>query len=157
MRVRVDVAEPLLSHEVETERRLDGRIETAQRGIESMLQRGYRRWYLMYSGGKDSTAALVWTCSVVSQDRTMQKIVAVDPQWRPLLELRNWLVAFTRNPENRVRRPNGMPGRLTMAARQRILQRVQATEHATGMCIIRETELAHIRAHWASGEYGDEY
>jgi len=342
MRVRLDVAEPLLSHEVETERRLDGMIETAQRGIESMLQRGYNRWYVMYSGGKDSTAALVltlealkdtdasvevlycdtqleiptlyqfaqefigflatrgvkttvltpdpeesfwvlvigkgypmphngfrwctarlkvrpverymetvaeqesqglvvtgvrfgesdardlrlklscsrggecgqgiwfdessrlglgyfspiviwrecdvwdfltfiapkwgyptagisavyqgretrfgcWTCSVVSQDRTMQKIVAVEPQWRPLLELRNWLVAFTRNPENRVRRPNGMPGRLTMAARQTILQRVQATEHATGMRIISETELAHIRAHWASGEYGDDY
>ena len=43
MRVRLDVAEPLLSHEVETERRLDGMIETAQRGIESMLQRGYRQ------------------------------------------------------------------------------------------------------------------
>ena len=342
MRVRLDVAEPLLSQAVETERRLDGMIEIAQRGIESMLQRGYRNWYVMYSGGKDSTAALVltlealkdtdgsvevlycdtqleiptlhqfareflrflatrgvkttvltpdpeesfwvlvigkgypmphngfrwctarlkvrpverymetvaeqesqgivvtgvrfgesdardlrlklscsrggecgqgiwfdessrlglgyfspiviwrecdvwdfltfiapkwgyptagisavyqgretrfgcWTCSVVSQDRTMQRIVAVDPQWRPLLELRNWLVGFTRNPENRVRRPNGMPGRLTMAARQTILQRVQATEHATGMRIISETELAHIRAHWASGEYGDDY
>jgi DNA sulfur modification protein DndC len=342
MRVRLDVAEPLLSQQTESERRLDGMIETAQRGIESMLRRGYRRWYVMYSGGKDSTAALVltlealkdtdasvevlycdthleiptlyqfaqeflgflaahgvkttvltpepeesfwvlvigkgypmphngfrwctarlkvrpverymktvaeqesqglvvtgvrfgesdardlrlklscsrggecgqgiwydestrlglgyfspiaiwrecdvwdfltfvapqwgyptaglsavyqgretrfgcWTCSVVSQDRTMQRIVAVDPQWHPLLELRNWLVAFTRNPENRVRRPNGMPGRLTMAARAEILRRVQTTEHATGMRIISETELAHIRAHWASGEYGDEY
>jgi DNA sulfur modification protein DndC len=342
MRVRLDVAEPLLSHEVETERRLDGMIETAQRGIESMLQRGYRRWFVMYSGGKDSTAALVltlealkdtdasvevlycdtqleiptlhqfareflrflatqgvkttvltpspeesfwvlvigkgypmphngfrwctarlkvrpverymetvaeqesqglvvtgvrfgesdardlrlklscsrggecgqgiwfdessrlglgyfspiviwrecdvwdfltfvapkwgyptaglhaiyqgretrfgcWTCSVVSQDRTMEKIVAVDAQWRPLLELRNWLVAFTRNPENRVRRPNGMSGRLTMAARAEILRRVQTTEQTTGMRIISETELAHIRAHWASGEYGDDY
>jgi len=47
MRVRLDVAEPLLSHEVETERRLDGMIETAQRGIESVLQRGYRQWYLV--------------------------------------------------------------------------------------------------------------
>jgi hypothetical protein len=35
MRVRLDVAEPLLSHEVETERRLDGMIETAQRGIDA--------------------------------------------------------------------------------------------------------------------------
>jgi len=92
MRVRLDVAEPLLSHEVETERRLDGMIETAQRGIESMLQRGYRRWYLM-----------------------------------------------------------------TMAARSEILRRVQTTEQTTGMRIISETELAHIRAHWASGEYGDDY
>jgi DNA sulfur modification protein DndC len=342
MRVRLDVAEPLLSQPTESERRLDGMIETAQRGIESMLRRGYRRWYAMYSGGKDSTAALVltlealkdtdasvevlycdthleiptlyqfaqeflgflatrgvkttvltpdpeesfwvlvigkgypmphngfrwctarlkvrpverymktvaeqesqglvvtgvrfgesdardlrlklscsrggecgqgiwfdessrlglgyfspiviwrecdvwdfltfvapkwgyptagisavyqgretrfgcWTCSVVSQDRTMQRIVAVEPQWHPLLELRNWLVAFTRNPDNRVRRPNGMPGRLTMAARQEILHRVQATEHATGMRILSETELDYIRALWASGKYGDDY
>ena len=342
MRVQSVLAQPLVSLQVDSERRLEGMIQTSQRGIEAMLNRGYRRWYVMYSGGKDSTAALVltlealkdtdasvevlycntqleiptlyqfaqeflgflatqgvkttvltpdpeesfwvqvigkgypmphngfrwctarlkvrpverymetvaeqesqglvvtgvrfgesdardlrlklscsrggecgqgiwfdessrlglgyfspiviwrecdvwdfltfvapkwgyptagisavyqgretrfgcWTCSVVSQDRTMQRIVAVDPQWRPLLELRNWLVAFTRNAENRVRRPNGMPGRLTMAARQTILQHVQATEHATGMRIISETELAHIRAHWASGEYGDDY
>jgi len=46
---------------------------------------------------------------------------------------------------------------LTMAARAEILRRVQTTEQTTGMRIISETELAHIRAHWASGEYGDEY
>ena len=98
-----------------------------------------------------------WTCSVVSQDRTMQKIVAVDPQWRPLLELRNWLVAFTRDPANRVYRRDGAPGRLTMAARAEILRRVQATEQATGMPILSEVEMAQIHTLWASGKYGDDY
>jgi DNA sulfur modification protein DndC len=98
-----------------------------------------------------------WTCSVVSQDRTMQKIVAVDPQWRPLLELRNWLVAFTRDPANRVYRHDGSPGRLTMAARAEILRRVQATEQATGMPILSEVEMAQIHTLWASGKYGDDY
>ena len=342
MRVSLNVAEPLISHEVESERRLDAMTETAKRGIESMLQRAYRCWYVMYSGGKDSTTALVltlealkdtdasvevlycdtqleiptlyqfaqeflgflatqgvkttvltpdpeesfwvqvigkgypmphngfrwctarlkvrpverylktlaqqesqglvvtgvrfgesdardlrlnlscarggecgqgvwyeesgrlglgyfspiviwrecdvwdfltfvapkwgyptaglsavyhgretrfgcWTCSVVSQDRTMQKIVAVDPQWRPLLELRNWLVAFTRAPANRVYRRDGSPGRLTMAAREEILRRVQATEQATGMSILSEVEIARIHTLWASGKYGDDY
>jgi len=98
-----------------------------------------------------------WTCSVVSQDRTMQRIVSTQHQWRPLLELRNWLVAFTRALDNRVRRPNGIPGRLTMAARSEILRRVQATEQATGMSILSEEEIARIHALWASGKYGDEY
>jgi DNA sulfur modification protein DndC len=98
-----------------------------------------------------------WTCSVVSQDRTMQRIVAVQPEWRPLLELRDWLVAFSRTPDNRVRRPNGMLGRLTMAARAEILRRVQATERATGMSILSEGEMALIHTLWASGKYGDGY
>jgi DNA sulfur modification protein DndC len=98
-----------------------------------------------------------WTCSVVSQDRTMQKIVAFDPQWRPLLEFRNWLVMFTRDPTNRVYKRDGSLGRLTMAARRAILQRVRETERATGMPILSEAELAEIHALWASGAYGDGY
>jgi DNA sulfur modification protein DndC len=87
----------------------------------------------------------------------MQKIVAVDPRWRPLLEFRDWLVMFTRDPANRVYKRDGSPGRLTMAARAEILRRVQATEQATGMPILSEVEIAQIHTLWASGKYGDEY
>jgi hypothetical protein len=80
MRVRLDVAEPLLSHEGETERRLDGMIETAQRGIESMLQRGYRRWFVMYSGGKDSTAALVLTLESLKDTDARVEVLYCDTQ-----------------------------------------------------------------------------
>lgn len=98
-----------------------------------------------------------WTCSVVSQDRTMQKIVVVQPEWRPLLEFRNWLVAFTRDPANRVYKRDGSPGRLTMAARQEILQRLLAVQATVGMSIVSDAELASIRALWSSGAYGDNY
>ena len=87
----------------------------------------------------------------------MQKIVAARPQWRPLLEFRNWLVAFTRDPANRVYRDNGTPGRLTMAARQAILARLRALETEVGRPMLSDAEYETIQALWASGAYGDEY
>jgi len=336
------LAQPLVSLQVDSERRLEGMIQTSQRGIEAMLNRGYRRWYVMYSGGKDSTAALVltlealkdtdasvevlycdtqleiptlyqfaqeflgflatqgvkttvltpdpeesfwvqvvgkgypmphngfrwctarlkvrpverylktlaqqesqglvvtgvrfgesdardlrlslscsrggecgqgvwfeesgrlglgyfspiviwrecdvwdflsfvapdwgyptvgisaiyhgretrfgcWTCSVVSQDRTMQKIVAVDPQWRPLLEFRNWLVMFTRDPANRVYKRDGSLGRLTMAARKTVLMRLRELEEQLGLHLLSASEYNLITELWDSGQYPDHY
>jgi DNA sulfur modification protein DndC len=342
MRVQSVLAQPLVSLQVDSERRLEGMIQTSQRGIEAMLNRGYRRWYVMYSGGKDSTAALVltlealkdtdafievlycdtqleiptlhqfaqeflrflagrgikttvltpapeesfwvqvigkgypmphngfrwctarlkvrpverymktlarqesqglvvtgvrfgesdardlrlnlscsrggecgqgvwfeeserlglgyfspiliwrecdvwdflsfvapdwgyptaglntvyqgretrfgcWTCSVVSQDRTMQKIVAVQPEWRPLLEFRNWLVAFTRDPANRVYKRDGSPGRLTMVARKTVLMRLRELEEQLGLHLLSASEYNLITELWDSGQYPDHY
>jgi DNA sulfur modification protein DndC len=342
MRVQPTLAHPLVSLQVNSERRLEGMIQTSQRGIEAMLGRGYEHWYVMYSGGKDSTAALVltletlrstdarvevlycdtqieiptlnqfaqeflqfleargvkttilrpapeesfwvqligkgypmphngfrwctarlkvrpvdrylktlaaqparslvvtgvrfgesdardlrlnlscsrggecgqgiwyeesrrlglgyfspiviwrecdvwdflslvapdwgyptaglsavyqgretrfgcWTCSVVSQDRTMQKIVDADPQWRPLLEFRNWLVAFTRDPANRVYKRNGSPGRLTLAARKAILARLRELEKLLNLHLLSASEYNLIMELWDSRQYPDYY
>jgi DNA sulfur modification protein DndC len=98
-----------------------------------------------------------WTCSVVSQDRTMQKIVAAEPRWRPLLEFRNWLVEFTRDPANRVSKRDGSPGRLKMAARKTILTRLRKIERRLGLCLLSECEYNRIKELWNSGQYSDSY
>jgi DNA sulfur modification protein DndC len=98
-----------------------------------------------------------WTCSVVSQDRTMQKIVAFDPQWRPLLEFRNWLVMFTRDPANRVYKRDGSPGRLTMAARKTVLMRLRELEEQLGLHLLSASEYNLITELWDSGQYPDHY
>jgi DNA sulfur modification protein DndC len=98
-----------------------------------------------------------WTCSVVSQDRTMQKIVAVQPEWRPLLEFRNWLVAFTRDPANRVYKRDGSPGRLTMVARKTVLMRLRELEEQLGLHLLSASEYNLITELWDSGQYPDHY
>lgn len=98
-----------------------------------------------------------WSCSVVSQDRTMQRIVQEESQWKPLLEFRNWLVVFARSPENRVRKPNGQLGRLTLSARKTILMRLREVEQQIRQPILSEIGYNLIIQLWADPRYSDSY
>lgn len=98
-----------------------------------------------------------WACSVVSQDRTMQKIVQEETRWKPLLEFRNWLVDFARTPENRVRKPNGQLGRLTLSARETILQRLREVERKLQQPILSDIGYNLIERLWEDPRYSDSY
>ncbi|MCS7208258.1 MAG: phosphoadenosine phosphosulfate reductase family protein [Fimbriimonadales bacterium] len=98
-----------------------------------------------------------WTCSVVSQDRTMQKIVQGEERWKPLLEFRNWLVEFARTPDNRVRKPNGQLGRLTLKARATILVRLREVEQKIQQSILSEIGYNCILQLWGDPRYSDSY
>jgi DNA sulfur modification protein DndC len=98
-----------------------------------------------------------WTCSVVSQDRTMQKIVQEEMQWKPLLEFRNWLVEFARTPDNRVRKPSGQLGRLTLDARRTILERLREVEQKIQQPILSSIGYNYIVQLWADPRYSDSY
>lgn len=96
-----------------------------------------------------------WTCTVVQRDRAMESLVQVRPEYTAMLQLRNWLKEFTADPANRVMKPNGVPGRLTLAARREILQRVEGTEQALGTTILSTSERELIQQYWEM--YGDAY
>ncbi|MBT9258177.1 MAG: phosphoadenosine phosphosulfate reductase family protein [Clostridiales bacterium] len=109
-------------------------------------------------GGRDTRFGC-WVCTVVRQDRAMEKVVAT-PEGRrylPLAEFRTWLKDFTERRENRVLRPNGVPGRLTLAARRAILERLQVLETETGLSILSPEELERILWYWQANGYGDNY
>ncbi|MBT9259473.1 MAG: phosphoadenosine phosphosulfate reductase family protein [Clostridiales bacterium] len=109
-------------------------------------------------GGRDTRFGC-WICTVVRQDRAMQKVVS-SPEGRrylPLAEFRTWLKEFTEQRENRVLRSNGVPGRLTLRARRAILERLQRTEAETGMRLLSPEEHRLILRYWQWGRYGDSY
>lgn len=120
---------------------------------------GYPTHRLADVYGNRDTRFGCWICTVVRQDRTMQHIVNTPEgsMWRPLMEFRNWLASFALNPTNRVKRPNGANGRLTLAARKEILKRVKDLEKAIGINILSSEELRQIEAYWQDPKYADEY
>lgn len=87
----------------------------------------------------------------------MQKIVQEETQWKPLLEFRNWLVDFARTPENRVRKPNGQLGRLTLSARETILQRLREVERKLQQPILSDIGYNLIERLWENPRYSDSY
>lgn len=98
-----------------------------------------------------------WVCTVVAQDKTMQKIVQAQSQYKPYLDFRDWLMTFGRLPKNRVIRPNGFSGRLTITARQKILARLRKVERQLKTTLLSDDEYKLIRKYWRDPKYGDKY
>jgi DNA sulfur modification protein DndC len=91
-----------------------------------------------------------WMCTVVRQDKAMEKITS-RPQWshlRPLLDFRQRVIELTRAIESRVLRSDGKPGRLTLEMRQRLLREVLELQTAVGMEIVSHDEIEAIRKYW---------
>ncbi|MBV6397253.1 MAG: hypothetical protein HFACDABA_02861 [Anaerolineales bacterium] len=98
-----------------------------------------------------------WVCTVVAQDKAMQKIVKVHQEYKGLLEFRDWLMEFGRLPKNRVLKSNGLPGRLTLSARKKILKRLRDVEEKLGKTLLADDEHKLIQSYWRDPKYGDKY
>jgi DNA sulfur modification protein DndC len=91
-----------------------------------------------------------WICTVVRQDRTMEKITAL-LQWshlRPLLDFRQRVKELTSRPESRLIRPDGKPGRLTLAVRRQLLDELLKLQTTVGIEIVSPDEIAIIQKYW---------
>jgi DNA sulfur modification protein DndC len=91
-----------------------------------------------------------WMCTVVRQDRTMEKITAL-PQWshlRPLLDFRQRVKELTSRPESRLIRPDGKPGRLTLAVRRQLLDELLKLQTTVGIEIVSPDEIVIIQKYW---------
>ena len=69
----------------------------------------------------------------------------------PLVEFRDWLQAYSRDPSNRMtERRNGAPGLgpFTMEARRTILAELQKTETEVGLSLISDAELRRVEEIW---------
>lgn len=109
-------------------------------------------------GGRDTRFGC-WICTVVRQDKAMEKVVST-PQgsrYYPLAEFRSWLKEFASRRENRVLRPNGVPGRLSLGARKRILERLMKVQAETGLQLLTWEEEQLITKYWRSKRYNGAY
>lgn len=98
-----------------------------------------------------------WMCTVVRNDKAMERIVA-RPEWshlRPLLEFRERVIYLTSSAESRYCRSDGTPGRLSLETRKRLLTELLQLQEALGMPLIEGEEVEFIKALWRTQKYGD--
>ncbi len=98
-----------------------------------------------------------WMCTVVRQDGAMQMITS-RPEWahlRPLLEFRERVLRLTSSPESRYPRADGMPGRLSLETRKRLLTELLQLQEVLGISLIEEEEIELIQALWSNQKYGE--
>lgn len=96
-----------------------------------------------------------WMCTVVRQDKAMEKISSL-PKWshlRPLLDFRRRVKELTAYTESRVLRPDGKPGRLTLAVRKQLLGELLDLQARIGMTLISGEEVEAIHMLWSHREY----
>jgi len=111
--------------------------------------------------GTSSSRFGCWTCTVVEKDKSLQGFVdSGQQQYRPLIELRDWLRDIRNNPKMRqaVRR-NGkltfdacgkhIPGPFTIQARKQILDRLLKIQEEYGTRLISPEEIDLIHQHWS--------
>lgn len=113
------------------------------------------------SCGTSSSRFGCWTCTVVEKDKSLAGFVEAGfAEFAPLVAFRDWLASIRNDSDRRMaRRRNGrltvteggvlIPGPFTLETRQEILDRVQAMEKETGWELIRDEEVARVRAIWA--------
>ena len=110
--------------------------------------------------GTNSSRFGCWTCTVVEKDRSLQGFVdSGNVQYAPLIDFRDWLKEIrndqtlrqSRRRSGKITVANGrlVPGPFTVAARQMILERLQATEKAYGARLISDAEIEAIHRAWA--------
>lgn len=95
-----------------------------------------------------------WTCTLVKRDRAMEAVISV-PQWKhlaPLAEFRQYMEAESRNPANRLLRPDGRMGSLTIEFRRELLRELLKTQRRVGLPLISRGEIDEIQKLWEGGE-----
>jgi DNA sulfur modification protein DndC len=111
---------------------------------------GYPTCNLVDVYGTKDTRFGCWACTVVRQDRTMQRIVQTEAGARlaPLAVLRDRIWEATRGDRSRVKRPDGTPGRLRLTVRKELLREVLKAQRQTGLRLISAAEIRLIRHLW---------
>lgn len=115
------------------------------------------------SCGTSSSRFGCWTCTVVEKDRSMEAMIdSGHEHLAPLMDFRDWLAKFRNERSKRmIERRDGrialmgdgvttVAGPFTVEARQEILSRLLQVQAEVEMPLIRDDEIARIRAIWAS-------
>lgn len=102
-----------------------------------------------------------WICTVVRKDQTLTNLAVGEyPQLKPLLEFRNWIIAFRDDPRARcVKRRNGAtgPGPFTLAARELILSNLLLTQKTSNIELIHPFEIVGIMKLWHEDSISNNY
>jgi DNA sulfur modification protein DndC len=95
-----------------------------------------------------------WMCTVVKQDKTLQKLSSL-PQWshlRPLLLFRERVLEISSNPNSREVREDGKLGRLKVSVRKELLEELLELQKKVGLDLITEDEIEMIKKLWDVNE-----
>lgn len=120
---------------------------------------GYPTNYLedkVYNGRE--TRFGCWTCTVVKQDRAMERIIAL-PEWshlRILFEFRKYIIDITTPLSSRVKRLDGNPGRLKLEVRKHLFYMLLNIEEKNNLNLLSEEEKKCIFELWKTRKYGDD-
>lgn len=102
-----------------------------------------------------------WTCTVVRQDRAMQRMIEQGyNSLIPLLDFKNWLMQIRDDQAFRCpRRRNGQPGLgpFTLAAREKILEELLEAQDQTRFQLITEEEIGAIEDLWELDKKSSSY
>jgi hypothetical protein len=80
----------------------------------------------------------------------MEKLTSL-PQWahlKPLLDFRHRVKELTGRSESRVLRPDGKPGRLSLATRQQLLNELCELQTKLRMTIVSSDQILAIQEYW---------
>jgi len=91
-----------------------------------------------------------WMCTVVRQDKALQKISSL-PLWshlRPLLLFRERVREISYNPGSREIRKDGKLGRLKVNIRRELLKELLELQKRVGLDLITEVEIKIIKKFW---------
>ena len=96
-----------------------------------------------------------WMCTVVKQDRAMEKTIA-QPDWNhlaPLAEFRKYVWQITRSIESRRLRSDGQPGGLNHKVRKALLERLMEVQAEVGIELVSKDEAYAIKHMWKEELY----
>jgi len=91
-----------------------------------------------------------WMCTVVRNDKTMEKLTLL-PEWahyRPLLQFRQRVKDLTSRRESRIIHPDGSPRGLTLEIRRQLLNELLELQSELGMTIVSPKEIQAIKQKW---------
>lgn len=98
-----------------------------------------------------------WMCTVVRQDRAMEKTIA-QPEWNhlaPLAEFRKYVWELTRSIDTRRLRSDGQPGGLKHKVRKELLERLLEVQAEVGIEVIGNDEIHTIKHIWKEEGYNE--
>lgn len=98
-----------------------------------------------------------WMCTVVRQDKAMEKTIA-QPEWNhlsPLAEFRKHVWELTRSTDTRYLRADGRPGGLRHEVREALLAQLLEMQVEVGIGLISNDEIQAIKEIWGKEGYHD--
>jgi len=109
----------------------------------------------IYSGHQ--TRFGCWMCTVVRQDKAMERTVA-QAEWNhlaPLAEFRKYAWELTRSTDTRRLRSDGQPGGLKHKVRKALLERLIEVQAEVGIEVISNDEIHAIKRIWREEGYNE--
>lgn len=91
-----------------------------------------------------------WMCTVIKYDKAMARTTE-QKRWehiKPMAEFRNFLWDYTRNPNTRIKRPDGYVGKLRINTRKFLFKKLLEVQNKVDLLLITQEEIKFIKNIW---------